>query len=63
MTKTTIITCDVCGADITKASRAEMYWIADYLPELKSTTYFCGFEHMYQFFDERRPQKKERKDE
>lgn len=57
MTKTLIITCDVCDADITRASRAEMHWVDSSIPGLNSTTYFCGFEHMFQFFDARRPKK------
>ncbi len=61
MTKTITITCDVCGADITKASRAEMHYIDNCLPELKSETYFCGYEHMFQFFDARRPKKEGKK--
>jgi len=55
MPKTLIITCEVCEADITKASRAEVTWIDAFIPELTRTLYFCGHEHMYQFFDTRRP--------
>ena len=56
MTKIICITCDVCDADITSSSRVEVSWISTLSPTLHSILYFCGYEHMYQYLDERKPQ-------
>lgn len=59
MPKIITVTCEICEADITKSSRAEISWIDNYTRELSRTLYFCGREHMYQFLDERRPKEPE----
>ena len=59
MTKTITITCDICDADITRASRIEVSWINNSPPSLDVLLHFCGYEHMYQFLDKRRPKESE----
>lgn len=57
MPKTLTITCDVCEADITTASKIEVSYKDSLISVLSRTLYFCGYEHMYQFLDSRRPEK------
>lgn len=57
MPKTLTITCDVCDADITRASKIEVSYKDSQITVLTNTLYFCGYEHMYQFLDSRRPEK------
>jgi RNase P subunit RPR2 len=59
MPKTITITCDKCDADITNASMFQVTWTSVWIESLNNTIYFCGAEHMYQYFDERRAEKRE----
>lgn len=55
MPKTVIIECEVCNANITKASMWEVNWVDPWCDALCRTLYFCGHVHMYQYLDEHRP--------
>ncbi len=55
MTKTTIIICDECDADITKASIVYISWCPYGLPSLDQNIHFCGYKHMYAYLNKNRP--------
>jgi len=54
MTKVIIITCDICGADITSASKIELHWKDNYTTTLNESKHFCGFAHFMQFVEQRK---------
>jgi hypothetical protein len=53
MTKTISITCDVCSADVTEANRYEFHYIDNLMHKFCHIHYFCGYEHLYQFINNR----------
>lgn len=62
MTKKIMITCDICNADITNASKLELIWDSVF-SEIKNSKHFCGLEHFRQHVNYISGYRKEEKDE